>query len=123
MFLMLKHQALKEYAEVKIQIHASLTSVLNRGVCSNSRSDHLDHLSDTRLSHKFSLDTVTKRQYPTIALVNCWIRNAVVCSLLLTTLTELSLFGNSLLLTNAVNMMSGAPDFSHGILTSGCHIM
>ena len=115
MFLMLKHQVVKEYAEVKIQIHASLTSVLIRGVCSNSRSDHLDHLSDMRLSHRFSLDTVTKRQFPTTAVVNCRVRNAVVSSLLLTTLTELSLFGNSLVLTNAVNMMSGAPEFSHMI--------
>jgi uncharacterized protein (UPF0248 family) len=39
---------------VKIQIHVSLTSVLNGVVCSNSRSDHLDHISDMRLSNGVS---------------------------------------------------------------------
>jgi len=122
-FLMLKNQVVKKCGEVKIQIHASLTSVFNGGVCSTPRSDHLDHLSDMTLSHRVSLDTTTKRQFPTIVAVNCRLRKAVVCSLLLTSLTELSLFANSLVLTSTVNMMSGAPESAHDILTSGCHIM
>jgi hypothetical protein len=48
--------------------HASLTSVLNGGVCSTSRSGCLDHLSDVRLSHRVSLDTVTKRKSPPLQL-------------------------------------------------------
>ena len=51
---MLKHHVVKRYGEVKIQIHASLTSVLNVGVFSTSRSDHLDQLSDMRFSYRVS---------------------------------------------------------------------
>ena len=96
MFLMLKHHVVKKYGEVKIQIHASLASVFNGGVCSTSHSDHLHHLSDMRLSHRVSLDTVTRRKFPTIAIVNCRVGNAVVSSLSFTELTELSFFANSL---------------------------
>jgi hypothetical protein len=53
-FLMLNHHVVKRYGEVKIQIHASLTSVLNVGVFSTSRSDHLDHVSDMKFSHRVS---------------------------------------------------------------------
>ena len=58
MFLMLKHHVVKRYGEVKKLIHASLTSVLNVGVCSISRSDHLDHLSDMSLSHRASNEEI-----------------------------------------------------------------
>jgi len=120
---MLKHHVVKKYGEVKIQINASLTSAFNGGVCSTSRSDHLDHLLDMRLSHRVILDTVTRIKFPPIAIVNCRVGNAVVCSLLLTELAGLSLFANSLILTSTVNMMSGAPEPAHDILTSDCQII
>lgn len=55
MFLRLKHHVVKRYGEVEVQIHASLNAVLNVDVvCSTSRFDHLDRLSDMKLSHRVS---------------------------------------------------------------------
>lgn len=65
-------------------------------------------LSDTRLSHRASAETVTKQKFPTIAVVvHCWERNPVVCSLPVSMLTGLSLFGNLFISTGTVNMMFG----------------